>query len=332
MKKIYFALFLVVLVSSCELPLSDFKIDQTSESRLLVYAFPSDADDYLVNVSMTKSIYNELNPLQELHVTCTTNGMVDEVTLLNVETHHQLPIAVFKAHGKHRSGDEIRIKVDCKGVPSAEASTTIPKSTDFTMNNVSETRINNQQYRVFKIGFHDEPATDFYAVRVMSYVAPYDYGDEDFYYEDESHNENTDIYNDGSYYYGQGGYTYYHISTEREPLLQNYVDLNLDSWDQNYQCMYIFNDKKFSSPEVDMHLYAESCYGKNVLQFYTLSAEYYEMLDRLNSQLNNELGSSGLSQIYSTFNNVKGGYGCVAGYTMRTHEYVVGSGSGDIYF
>lgn len=330
MKHNFIIIMLIIgILSSCEMPLPDFKIDQSAESRLLIYAFPSDADDYIVNVSMTKSIYNELHPLEGLHVACTTNGKADEVTLLNIETHRKLPIAVFRVHGKHNTGDEIRIKVGCVGVPSAEACTTIPKSTEVNVNSVTSMAINNQHYRVFDIGFQDHPSTDYYAVRVMSYVPYPDRDDDDGWHPEVNDRENTEIYYDGTYsYYGKGHYDFYRISPEHEPLLKQYVDMNLDTWDENYRYMYIFNDEKMAKPDVTMHLFAESCYGTCTLQFYNLSKEYYEMLDRLNSQMNNELGASGFSQMYATYNNVKGGYGCVAAYTMRTCEYVVG-GSGD---
>lgn len=311
-------MLLLGILSSCEQALPDFKIDQPAESQLLIYAFPSDADDYIVNVSMTKSIYSELNPLQNLQVTCTTNGKPDEVTLLNIETHQNLPIAIFKVHGKHNTGDDIRVKVDCVGVPSAEASTIIPITTDVILNDVSDTRINNQQYRIFNIGFQDHPSTDYYAVRVLSYLIVDNEGG-DYCTPDI---ERTDIYDDETYYYNNlNRYDFYRLSPDYEPLLQNYIDMNLDSWNENYKYMYIFNDEKITRPDVTMHLYAESCYDTSTLQFYTLSPEFYAMLDRMNSQMNNELGSSGFSQMYATYNNIKGGYGCVAAYTMRACEY-----------
>lgn len=311
-------MLLLGILSSCEQALPDFKIDQPAESRLLIYAFPSDADDYIVNVCMTKSIYNELNPLQNLQVTCTTNGKPDEVTLLNIETHQNLPIAIFKVHGKHNTGDEIRVKVDCVGVPSAEASTIIPIATDVILNDVSDTRINNQQYRIFNIGFQDHSSTDYYAVRVLSYLIVDNEGG-DYCTPDI---ERTDIYDDETYYYNNlNRYDFYRLSPDYEPLLQNYIDMNLDSWNENYKYMYIFNDEKITRSDVTMHLYAESCYYPCTVQLFTLSPEFYAMLDRQNSQMNNDLGSSGFSQMYATYNNIKGGYGCVAAYTMRACEY-----------
>ena len=315
MNKLYFVFVCVFafVLTSCD-QVIDFKIDQPAESKLLVYAFPSDEDDYYVNVSMTMSVYGDLKPLDDVRVSCTTNGKADEVTLVNTEIHNGLPIAIYKAHGKHNCGDEINITVDCKGVPTATASTTIPKVTNFTLQDISETSFNNQHYMIFKIGFQDHPSTDYYAVRVLRFEESKELAE---WYEGVK-DQITGIYDDYNYMYWRHCYEFYHILTDHEPLLQNYLDDNLDSWDSVYRFMYIFNDKDIKTPDVTMRLYAEDCYNKDcTVQFFTLSEEYYKMLDRLNSQLNNDLGTSGLSQMYSTFNNVKGGFGCVAGYTCQ---------------
>lgn len=321
MNKLYFIFVFVFVLTSCEQAITDFKIDQPAESRLLVYAFPSDADDYLLNVSVTKSVYNKQQALDNIHVTCTTNGKPDEVTLLNTETHYGLPIAVFKVHGQHKSGDEIRVKVESTGLPTAEGHTIIPLATEFTMEDVSEAKIDYSTYKIFKISFHDHPSTDYYAVRAMQIQYPYNPGDEPYY---STGNANTNIYSESNYYYSnQIRYNFYSILTDREPLLDSYVDLNLDPWEEQYKDMYTFTDKNIKDPDVTMHLYAESCYGDCTLQFFTLSQEFYKMLDRTNSQKNNELGTVGLSQMYSTFNNIHGGFGCIAGYTVRMYEHKI---------
>ncbi len=200
------------MLTSCEEYVNDLKIDYVSESRLLVYAFPSDADSYLINVSVTMSVFNEKQDLKDLHVTCTTNGIADEVTLLNTEEHFGLPIATFKATGKHQSGDKILIKVESSGMQTATATTTIPKNTDFKVVDMNETTIDNTHYTIFKMGFHDAESADYYAVRLLEKYEnemPYDPSDPPAY----TYPVNpSDLYTDGAYIGFGENYNYYNIS------------------------------------------------------------------------------------------------------------------------
>ena len=54
----------------------------------------------------------------------------------------------------------------------------------------------------------------------------------------------------------------------------------------------------------------------------TLSYDYYRMLKSLNDIKNNDIGSNGLSFMFSTYTNVQGGYGCVAGYSMEETSWI----------
>ena len=80
--------------------------------------------------------------------------------------------------------------------------------------------------------------------------------------------------------------------------------------------MYVFDNSSFGQLTTTLRLCTIQQPRQKVLRvhLFALSLEYYQMLRSLNDRDNNDIGRYGLSMIYSTYSNVHGGYGCVAGY------------------
>lgn len=95
--------------------------------------------------------------------------------------------------------------------------------------------------------------------------------------------------------------------------------MEFGAWNNYYHKMYIFNDSSFGNKQVNIHLLTLKkgwiCAYKT--QLFVLSPEFYSMLKSINDINNNDLGTNGLSFIFSSYTNVNGGYGCVAGYSMN---------------
>lgn len=320
---------IAVLLTACEVHETTETL-KAGESRLVVYAFPSDSDEYLLNVSVTQPVSGYITEPQIQDVRCWTNDVEDEVTLLQVESHYSLPVYIYKVKGQHRPGDRIRIAVHDARLPDVTAETTIPRRTEMEVTEAHQTEVNARM--VFRMNFTDPVETqDYYAVRVLERKIP-NYHNPD---EDEEHPEpDNNYYKDDNDSYWGGGYnwdeqlSYCTIFTEYEPLLSHYSDMNLDAWNEYYDYLYCFSDEAFQGPRVEMNLVAlRNNTGRKdyTLEFYTLSPEYFRMLQSLNDQRSNEFGDSGFTQVTGTYNNVKGGYGCVAGYTCHSYIYKDGN-------
>lgn len=319
-------LFAVLLLASCS---KDISLDlHEQQSRLQVYAFPSLQDTFLINVSLTHPIFGPVGELRITDITCTTNGVPDKVQLLHQEEHYGLPMAIYQAVGHHRPGDEICIRVSDASAPSVTATTAIPLD-------VPPTAVVCDSAYVPGLNIHygltltdPSDADNYYAVRVLHrnlWV-------HDSHYWPSNTDPSDDLYFVPSdFYYGpynpnhdepQFAYTQCDIDLALEHKLNHYTDTNFDPWNEYYRSIYFFSDRDFTSPTDQFHLYVPSKhYGDAyLLQYLILSPDYYKMLRRINDQLSNELAESGLTITSTTYNNVQGGYGCVAGYIC--HEYL----------
>lgn len=333
--------FPAFLFLACDHPVDILEIK--SESELVIYAFPTTDDEYLLNVSLSRPTVGQLYPelveaLDEATVECTTisaagsgQARADEVNFVHSETHFGMPVAIYRVKGKHHSGDKINICVKASALGKnyeATASSTIPSATPIEVMSVDTFNTGLKVRFLLNVSL---PTSDegYYATRLTS-VRNDPYFDN---HDDDDRPHFNNIYYE-SYWQNPSSTRYEHLAIDPsfEPLLNHYSDLNLDPWNEYYEKMYFFSSddvRTSSSQQTDgngkvvLHLQTDTpnmCDYLDV-QFYTLSPEYYLMLRHLNDQLSNELAESGLSQIYSTYSNVRGGLGCVAAYACTHHQY-----------
>lgn len=315
--------------TSCEHPVDILQIK--SESELVLYAFPTTDDEYLLNISLARPTAGTNGTLHLEYIECTTNGRPDEVTLVHEETHFGMPMVIVRVKGEHRSGDRISILVRDTQHHEATASTTIPAATPMEVASV-DTITSKLRFLL-----HVRPvATDnaYYATRLTSVFDRSDVFEktpEDYGYEfDDGPDEFYHSWNWTNF--APIDYTHLSIDPSLEPLLNHYNDLDLDPWNEYYKKMYFFSNADVSASSQAQHLSTDglvlhlqteipSQADYIDVQFYTLSPEYFLMLRHINDQLSNDLSEAGLSQTYSTYSNVRGGFGCVAGYACEHHKY-----------
>lgn len=339
-------------LTSCDHPVDI--LDIKSESELVIYAFPTTDDEYLLNVSLTRPTAGNVGTLGGLSVECATNGRADEVTFVHAEKHFGMPMAIYRVKGEHHSGDKISISVKADA-PSGEgksltatAETTIPAATPMEVTTV-DTIYPKLRFLVrvpsltasHQSGGKEERG--YFATRLTSvkdyhttveWESAYDDGPDEVYHTWNWTN------------FAPIDYSHLEIEPSLEPLLNHYNDLDLDPWNEYYGKMYFFSSddvQGFSSSApatggkgdgVVLHLQTEYPSQMDFIdvQFYTLSPEYYLMLRHINEQLSNDLGGIGLTQTYSTYSNVRGGFGCVAAYACTHYKYSPPTPDDEMYY
>lgn len=326
-------------LTSCDHPISI--IDIECESELVVYAFPSTDDEYLLSISMSQPTSGTIGTLNLTCVECTTSptagsgqGHADDVTFIHKETHFGMPMAIYRVKGQHRSGDKITINVKDADGRSASASTIIPATTPMDVTSIDTvfTASGSMQIRILEHFTPQTPGKDaaYYATRLTTVL---DMG-EDMDYNSSFYNPDDIFHEFNMYTSSRVQYNHVPINPAFEPLLNRYNDLDLDAWNDYYAYMYFLSSDdilRSSQAEglyhggIDLHLNVSSLWQQKDyidVQFYTLSPEYYLMLRHINDQLSNELAEVGLSQTFSTYSNVRGGLGCVAAYACSHYKYV----------
>lgn len=325
-------------LTSCEHPIEALEI--RGESELVVYAFPSTDDEYLLSVSLTSPMTDEVGKLYVEYVECKTNGKPDEVIPVREESHFGMPMAIFRVKGEHRSGDKISIFVRDIQHREATASTTIPAPTPMEVTSIDTLQGEDCNLR---IQMHVRPAATadaHYATRLTSVWETVDnteYGGQ--------YGSTDEVYHSWDWTnFAPMQYQHLSINPSYEPLLNHYSDLNLDNWNEYYCKMYFFSSddiRALYSPSdghadggIDLHLQTSAPWQTQYIdiQFYTLSREYFLMLRHINDQLSNDLADIGLSQSYSTYSNVRGGFGCVAAYACEHYKYTPPSRDDEIYY
>lgn len=288
MKRLIYCITILFLQTACEKQISIIKLQD--ESKLLLYAMPTDSDEFLINISTTLPISGDERKLDIQQVQCWTNGIEDEVTYVETIKNQGPDVYIYKAKGHHKSGDVIRISVRDAYLETATASTIIPEPTDVKVTELETVEWDNSNHLRFHIHFTDKPTNDYYAIRIVDSK--------------------------------EWGIIYQKVDTKLEPIFNHIIDSNLEAWNSDYQCLYAFSDQNISTSNANMYIvtsYDHSSQGYE-LEFYTLSKDYYLMLRHINDQLSSELNESGFSPMTSTYSNVKGGYGCVAGYICRSKK------------
>lgn len=282
------------ILCSCEDSLS---LDQLEDdSKLVIYAFASTSDTISISISASKPINGNATTLDIESIKCEVNGAADRIEHVRDTTISGLPVSVFNAIGQHRTNDEIKLSVVDRKLGTASSITTIPESPNIIRTIMDSVYYKGNTYTQIRISFNDNPTKDFYAVRIIG-----------------KHVDDED-------------YEVLEIETEAEPLLNNYTTADLDFGTSNdyYHNMYIFDDSRINGSEVSLRLYTLrlSWIEGYIVQLFALSPEYYALLKSLNNTENNDLGTWGLSFVYSSYTNVIGGYGCLGGYGIcETEKY-----------
>ena len=114
-----------------------------------------------------------------------------------------------------------------------------------------------------------------------------------------------------------------------EPLLRSStnIDITLGDWDDNaFNDIYRFGSSSFTDGKATLHLYADTYTQSDFCAYrphlFALSTEYDSMLRSLNDINNNDLGKYGLAFAYSTYTNIRGGYGCIGAYTVSVGDWL----------
>lgn len=264
--------------------------DLQSANRLVVYAFPTAGDTLEIQVSACQPTNGKPVPLACPQVDSFTNGKMDSVELVGDTLVEGLSVYEFRAIGRHAYGDHISIRAVADGFSEAMGETDIPSPIDVGRVVTDTVWYNGGVYTQLRLTFRDAEIAQYYAVRVKGYNVE------------------------------DGSRVFLDVETGAEPVLNNYSSArpDFDAWNDYYQKMYTFDDSSFQNNEITLRLniLQQSWLTSLYPQLFVLSNEYYKMLKSLNSVRNNDLANYGLSFAYSTYSNVSGGYGCVAGYAM----------------
>lgn len=293
MRNLLSCLILSICLSSCQ---DSISLDQIKEkNRLVIYAFPTTNDTITIKISASQPIHGKAEKLNITSVRCETNSEDDKIVFASDSEDSGTTVITYYAIGKHQSGDRIHISVNASNLQQATAQTIIPTPVAIIQTRLDTTFYKGARYTQLRMSFTDSELSTFYAVRVAGRYVP----------EDELTIGKTE---------------FVELETSAEPILNFYstAELKFGSWNDYYHNMYIFDDSSFKNKNATLHLYTlqKSWIEHYKTQLFVLSPEFYHMVKSLNDIKNNEIGANGLSFMFSTFTNVRGGFGCVAGYCM----------------
>jgi len=357
MKKILFFLFLALSVMSCK---DEFSVSNLPEAKtkLVVYCMPSTADTTYITVSRSIPLkqYNatqknvliddavisyQLNG-QTMPVTALGNGRyrvvgkqkagdkvqlrVEAQGLEAVESSTEIPQAIGISHLATRM---VRMKED----PSSNVKDFLQLQATFT--DPAETHdyyavcVRRKMLRNFHVACYRNMGGKMQVVRVY-----YDY---DEYLETSKYQQwdSTSI---------EYQYDNFHvpITTASEPLLNPLSDID-DDFDFSsdfYQNFYIFDDATINGKTYTLHLNIEPFVRAanmsdeaakelkrlyNIeegveVELYHITPAYYRFLQALNDVSNNSLAQAGLSNIRTTYSNVRNGMGICAGFNVQKRQ------------
>lgn len=357
MKKILFFLFLALSVMSCK---DEFSVSNLPEAKakLVVYCMPSTADTTYITVSRSIPLkqYNATQKnvlIDDAAISYQLNGQTMPVTALGngryrvvgkqkagdkvqlrveaqgleaVEASTEIPQAIGISHLATRM---VRMKED----PSSSVKDFLQLQATFT--DPAETHdyyavcVRRKMLRNFYVACYRNMGGEMQIVRVY-----YDY---DEYLEDRKHNQwdSTSI----EYQYDN---FYVPITTASEPLLNPLSDID-DDFDFSsdfYQNFYIFDDATINGKTYTLHLNIEPFVRATNMsdkaakelkrlynieegvevELYHITPAYYRFLQALNDVSNNSLAQAGLSNIRTTYSNVRNGMGICAGFNVQKRQ------------
>lgn len=265
----------------------------------------------------------------------------------------------YCAIGSQKAGDRIEVEVHAEGLPTATAATTIPQRMEARIDGVV-TGVQNADdyysYNRMSASFKDDgSATDYYMVRIaerrMAGMAVGRDREDPTVLGREFHANSYDDYLEYRDEYPYWDFSqlkwrrhYVGINTGSDPVFNSISKLDEDfgfDWYEYSGMAYFFNDQLFNGRRYTLRLdiyqnYYSSddrynfrlwddyagCYFY-ILQFYTLSREYYRYIKSKNDQENNSWIDDGLMSAQPSYTNVHGGCGVVAGYAASTATWRV---------
>ena len=354
MKKILFFLFLALSVMSCK---DEFSVSNLPEAKakLVVYCMPSTADTTYITVSRSIPLkqYNATQKnvlIDDAAISYQLNGQTMPVTALGngryrvvgkrkagdkvqlrveaqgleaVEASTEIPQAIGISHLATRM---VRMKED----PSSNVKDFLQLQATFT--EPAETHdyyavcVRRKMLRNFYVACYRNMGGEMQVVRVY-----YDY---DEYLETSKYQQwdSTSI----EYQYDN---FYVPITTASEPLLNPLSDID-DDFDFSsdfYQNFYIFDDATINGKTYTLHLNIEPFVRATNMsdkaakelkrlynieegvevELYHITPAYYRFLQALNDVSNNSLAQAGLSNIRTTYSNVRNGMGICAGFNVQ---------------
>ena len=354
MKKILFFLFLALSIMSCK---DEFSVSNLPEAKakLVVYCMPSTADTTYITVSRSIPLkqYNATQKnvlIDDAAISYQLNGQTMPVTALGngryrvvgkqkagdkvqlrveaqgleaVEASTEIPQAIGISHLATRM---VRMKED----PSSSVKDFLQLQATFT--DPAETHdyyavcVRRKMLRNFHVACYRNMGGEMQIVRVY-----YDY---DEYLEDRKHNQWDSI----SIEYQYDNF-YVPITTASEPLLNPLSDIDddFDFSSKFYQNFYIFDDATINGKIYTLHLNIEPFVRATNMsdkaakelkrlynieegvevELYHITPAYYRFLQALNDVSNNSLAQAGLSNIRTTYSNVRNGMGICAGFNVQ---------------
>ena len=307
MKKILFFIITISVLASCtdSMDINDIK----SDSRLVMYCFPSCNDTTFIQLSRSTPVNNS---------NIGTSVGVDNASIIYKVNGIMKPVHLYKASDrstgaessslyytteKHNVDDKIEIQASANDIGSVSSFTTIPSMPVIDKIDTLHLRQGWNHYFMMHMTFTDDIKTkDFYAVRVIQKEI-----DKNYY----------NVPDDTLSYIST-------INTDEEPLLNRLSNVDNDfGFSENfYRNFYIFDDKLINGKTYTMHL---KMYGSSSsedrsiyykIQFFKITHEYYKFIKTLNNMNGNDLAEYGFSPVTPIFKNVKNGFGIVGGYNM----------------
>ncbi len=329
-----------------------------AKAKLVVYCMPSTADTTYITVSRSIPLkqYNATQKnvlIDDAAISYQLNGQTMPVTALGngryrvvgkqkagdkvqlrveaqgleaVEASTEIPQAIGISHLATRM---VRMKED----PSSSVKDFLQLQATFT--DPAETHdyyavcVRRKMLRNFYVACYRNMGGEMQIVRVY-----YDY---DEYLEDRKHNQwdSTSI----EYQYDN---FYVPITTASEPLLNPLSDID-DDFDFSsdfYQNFYIFDDATINGKTYTLHLNIEPFVRATNMsdkaakelkrlynieegvevELYHITPAYYRFLQALNDVSNNSLAQAGLSNIRTTYSNVRNGMGICAGFNVQKRQ------------
>lgn len=307
MKKILLFIITISALASCtdSMDINDIK----SDSRLVMYCFPSCNDTTFIQLSRSTPVNNSN--------TGTSVG-VDNASIIYKVNGTQIPVHLYKASDKstgtessslyyttdkHTVHDKIEIQASANDIRSVSSFTTIPSMPVIDKIDTTHLQQGWNRYLMMYMTFTDDVKTkDFYAVRVMQ----------------KEIDKNGYIVPDDTLLYITS------INTDEEPLLNKLSNVDNDfGFSENfYRNFYVFDDQLINGKTYKMHLKmygSSSSIDRSIyykIQFFKITREYYKFIKTLNNMNGNDLAEYGFSPVTPIFNNVKNGFGIVGGYNM----------------
>lgn len=292
-KRIYFLLSIMALaVFSCEETMNTGQLQ--GKTGLVVYSFPAAGDTFAIKVSVARSVNGQLHEPKGLEIHSLVNGVEDKIVKADSSRVDGMPVWTYWSVGSHKPGDEIKITAEADGMPAVYGKTSIPEGTDFDLSGMDTVYHAGDFYTLVKIRFSRLTDCNYYAVRLSG--------------------KNVFEENDSV------SYEYEELEPDFEPLFNGgtKADIGFGTANSYYHHMYAVDLSNSTDSVIELRLATlyRSWTKTYSVELFTLEPEFYFMLKSLNDLDNNGMGEYGLSFVHPSYTNVRGGWGCVAGYHL----------------